>query len=96
MRPLRRPTRSTIVYHGLSYGLCGSHNLTFSINGVRWEYSMSAIAADSVLHVVKVASAAKALPLAKSKAHTSHRITPTCDGYPTPPSRWPCLTGQAS
>jgi hypothetical protein len=78
MRPLRRPTRATIHYHGEAHGLCGSHTLTFSINGIRWEYTMSAIAADACKHIVSKASAAKALPYAKK-----HAFAASCLDRPT-------------
>lgn len=64
MRPLRRPT-TTIHYHGIAYLDEGAHALTFSINGVRWEYTLPANRADACLHILKVASTAKAMAYAK-------------------------------
>lgn len=65
MRPLRRPTTTTIHYHGIAYLDEGAYALTFSINGVRWEYTLPANRADACLHILKVASAAKAMAYAK-------------------------------
>lgn len=72
MRPLRRPTRSTIHYHGRdSYGV-----VTFSINGVRWEYDLLHQQIDDCEYIIRKGGAAKGLAYAKPRASASRRIDP--------------------
>lgn len=68
MRPLRRPVRATIHYHGRT-DEGDTHSVTFSINGIRWEYFMYSQQADDCIHIVRVASAAKGLAYAKKHGH---------------------------
>jgi hypothetical protein len=64
MRPLRRPTRSTIHYHGRAKE-GDEHTVTLSINGVRYEYHVTSQVGDTVEYLAKHVSAAKALVHAK-------------------------------
>lgn len=75
MHPLRRPTRSTIHYHGRTLDL-GHSSVTLSINGIRWEYSLSPQQADTVEHLARHVSVGKALAFAKSHASRAERIDP--------------------
>lgn len=71
MRPLRRPTTTTIHYHGRTDN-GDSHSVTFSINGTRWEYFLHPQQADDCIHIVRVASASKGLAYAKRHAHMAN------------------------
>lgn len=75
MRPLRRPTKSTIYYLGRE-SECGHHAVTLSINGIRWVYGMSSQQADTVEHLAHKVSPGKALAFAKSHASAATRLTP--------------------
>lgn len=75
MRPLRRPTRSTIHYHGRTFDL-GRSLVTLSINGVRWDYTMSAQQCDTVEYLAHKVSVGKALAFAKSHASARSRLDP--------------------
>ncbi len=75
MRSLRRrPTHSTIHYHGRTDTSDDTASLTFSINGVRYEYHLRPQSADDCLHILKVASTGKALAHAKRHAIAFERI----------------------
>lgn len=76
MHPLRRPTRSTIHYHGTTHLDEGAQALLFSINGVRWEYTLPGQAADACIHIVRKVSAAKALAYAKPRAGMTRCLDP--------------------
>lgn len=69
---LRRSTRSTIHYHGRTADLDRSL-VTLSINGVRWEYTMSAQQCDTVEYLAHKVSVGKALAFAKSHASAATR-----------------------
>src|SRR5438309_10105158 len=75
MRPLRRPTRSTIHYLGRTSDL-GHTTVTLSINGVRWDYTLTPQQADTVEHLAHKVSVGKALAFAKSHAAASERLDP--------------------
>lgn len=70
MRPLRRPTRATIHYHGRTNEI-GYGTVTFSINGIRWEYDLPHQTCDDVEYMVKHISVGKAFAWAKNRAATS-------------------------
>ena len=72
MRPLRRPTRATIHYHGRTNEI-GYASLTFSINGVRWEYDLPHQTADDVEYMVKHISTGKGFAWAKQRAGVASR-----------------------
>jgi len=71
MRPLRRPTRSTIHYHGRADN---DPHVTFAINGVRWVYQLTNQQCESVEHLAKHISIGKAFAFAKLHATDSRRI----------------------
>lgn len=75
MDPLRRSRKTTILYHGREYD-CGCTTVTLSINGIRWEYTLSSQQADTVEYITKSVSTGKALAFAKSHATASRRLDP--------------------
>lgn len=74
MRPLVRPTRATIHYHGTAHLDEGAQELTFSINGARWAYTLPGQIADDVIYLVKHVSVGKAFALAKKRATISRNL----------------------
>jgi hypothetical protein len=75
MRSLRRPTRSTIHYHGRTADL-GTYSVTLSINGIRWAYTLTPQQVDTCEYLAKHVSVGKALAHAKSHASRAERIDP--------------------
>ena len=73
MRPLRRPTRATIHYHGRSQNF-NEHDVTLSINGIRYRYSLASQQCDTVEHLAKHVSVGKALAFAKKHATATIKL----------------------
>jgi hypothetical protein len=77
MRPLRRPTRATIHYHGTAVD-CGTHAVIFSVNGARWEYTLaSSQQVEDCIHIVRTVSAAKGFAYAKKRGLARRLDGPT-------------------
>jgi len=73
MRSLCRPTHSTIHYHGREDER-PRHSVTFSINGVRWEYTLTAQNADTVEFLARKVTVGKAFAFAKQSATGSRKL----------------------
>lgn len=73
MRSIRRPVRSTIHYHGRE-AEASVHSVIFSINGIRWQYTLPAQTCDDIEYMVKHVSVGKAFAHAKHRAVTALRL----------------------
>lgn len=73
MRSLRHSRISTIHYHGRSQDF-GQHDVTLSINGIRYRYNLTSQQCDTVEYLVKHVTIGKALAFAKKHATATVKL----------------------
>ena len=59
------PHKSVILYHGYSIAHCGYRDVTMSINGKRYTYTVIAQHCDTIDYLARKVSLGKALAFAK-------------------------------